>query len=435
MPGSWLLEVQRLGLLILAGAAIGWLFDRPFVGVALVTVVYAAHWLHQLLRIRRWLEDPEQSPPEGLGIWGEVYDQIYHLQRRNREGYARLQSMVDYLQDSFAAMRDGVVMVDEGGAIEWSNAAAQHLLGLQYPRDRGQSLLNLVRIPEFHKYFLAGQYAEPLQLRLSGETQQVLQCEVTPFGAGDRLVFVRDITKMARLEQMRRDFVGNVSHELRTPLTVIKGYLDTILANSDQLDRRFVRPLQQMEQQAGRMENLLKDLLWLSRIESVRSQDKYEMVDMVALLEELADELQTSHPGRRLEIQLETRDRIKGDYRELHSAISNLVLNAFKYSDDDSLVTVSWRRRGEHCLLSVQDRGIGIAENHIPRITERFYRVDDSRSSQTGGTGLGLAIVKHVAAAHRAELSVDSKPGVGSTFSLAFPASGMESRPDSRRSA
>lgn len=420
VPGSWLLEVQRFGLFLIAGALVGWLVGYPLEVVALVLVAQMAYWLYQLLRIQRWLQDPEREPPEGKGIWGEVYDRIYHLQRRNRESHERLQSTVDYLQNSFAAMRDGVVMIGESGAISWSNTAAQHLLGLQYPRDHGQALLNLVRIPEFHRYFLAGHFAEPLQLRLSGEIAAVLQFEVTPFGDGDRLLFVRDITKMARLEQMRRDFVGNVSHELRTPLTVIKGYLDTILGNSDQLDSRFVRPLQQMEQQAGRMENLLRDLLWLTRIENVRSHDKPEAVDIAALLQELEDELQTSHPGRALEMHLQTDCRISGDYRELHSAVSNLVLNAFKYSPDDSLVTVTWRREDERCILSVQDRGIGIADSHLPRITERFYRVDDSRSSQTGGTGLGLAIVKHVAAAHQAELRIDSEPGRGSTFSLVF---------------
>ncbi|MEQ8803859.1 MAG: ATP-binding protein, partial [Haliea sp.] len=247
------------------------------------------------------------------------------------------------------------------------------------------------------------------------------QFAVTAFGGGDRLVFVRDVTKEAKLEQMRRDFVGNVSHELRTPLTVIKGYLETILANAGPLAPRFRRPLEQMQQQAARMETLLKDLLWLSRIESVRTQPRREQVNIGALLEELKDELQTSHPGRQLALQLETADKVAGDYRELHSAVSNLVLNAFKYSQDDTIVTVRWRREGQHLLLSVQDRGMGIDAVHLPRLTERFYRVDDSRSSATGGTGLGLAIVKHVAAAHRAELHIESTLGVGSVFTLVFP--------------
>ncbi|WP_116365080.1 phosphate regulon sensor histidine kinase PhoR [Parahaliea mediterranea] len=420
VPGGWLLELQRLGLLIVAGGGIGWLFGRPWLGVSLALVAVTIYWLRQLLMIHRWLQDPEQQAPEGMGIWGEVFDEIHHLQRRNRENYARLQSTVEYLQDSFAAMRDGVVMVTKGGAIEWSNTAAQHMLGLQFPRDRGQALLNLLRIPAFHKYFLAENYSEPLQLELGGDKRRICQIEVTPFGAGDRLVFVRDITKMAQLEQMRRDFVGNVSHELRTPLTVIKGYLETILANASQLEPRYVRPLQQMDQQAQRMENLLKDLLWLSRIESVESQPKHERLDVAALLQELQDEMQTSHPGRQLNLQLDSNGQVLGDYRELHSAISNLVINAFKYSAEEQPVTVRWQAKEGGLALSVEDRGIGIAESHLPRLTERFYRVDDSRSSQTGGTGLGLAIVKHVAASHQARLEIASRPGQGSTFTLLF---------------
>ncbi|TXS95599.1 phosphate regulon sensor histidine kinase PhoR [Parahaliea maris] len=424
-PGSWLLELQRLGLLVLVSAGLGWLVGRPWLALAIALVGITLYWLRQLLRVHRWLENPEQLAPEGVGIWGEVYDEIYHLQRRNRESYQRLQSTVDYLQDSFAAMRDGVVMVDGTGAIEWSNTAAQKMLGLQIPRDQGQALLNLVRIPAFNQYFLSGDFSEPLKLNLGNERRQIVQFEITTFGEGDRLVFARDITKVAQLEQMRRDFVGNVSHELRTPLTVIKGYLETILAYGDQLEPRFVRPLQQMDQQAQRMENLLKDLLWLSRIESVESTPKHKQVDVPALLQELHDELFTTYPERRLDLELECDCKVLGDYRELHSAVSNLVINAFKYSPEDTPVTLRWQRWGElegqKAALSVVDRGMGIAESHLPRLTERFYRVDDSRSSQTGGTGLGLAIVKHVAASHQAELQIESRLGEGSTFRMVFP--------------
>lgn len=420
--GSWLAELQRLALLVLGSVAVGWLLGAPALVLALALLLLLLRWLHQLLRLRRWLADPQQEPPEAPGIWGAMYDRLYQLQREAREGRAQLQSRLDYLQDSLSSMHDGAVMVAKGGSIEWSNASAERLLGLRYPADRGQALLNLVRLPEFHRYFLAGSFQDPLQLRLKSEHEQFLQFAVTPFGSGDRLVFVRDVTKEARLEQMRRDFVGNVSHELRTPLTVIKGYLDTILANSGQLEPRFLRPLEQMEQQAQRMETLLKDLLWLSRIETVRRQARTEQVDIASLLQELESELKSSHPRRRLELQLECREKVSGDYRELHSAIANLVLNAYKYSKDDSVVTVRWERRAKELLLSVQDRGIGIEAVHLPRLTERFYRVDDSRSSRTGGTGLGLAIVKHVAAGHKAELRIDSKPGVGSVFTLVFPA-------------
>ncbi len=420
--GSWLAELRRLTLLVLVSTVVGWLLGFPALLLALALLLLLLRWLYQLLRLQRWLLDPLQEPPEARGIWGAIYDRLYQLQREAREGRAQLQSRLNYLQDSLSSMHDGAVMVSVAGNIEWSNAAAERLLGLRYPTDRGQALLNLVRLPDFHRYFLSGHFQDPLQLRLKSEPEQFLQFAVTPFGSGDRLVFVRDVTKEARLEQMRRDFVGNVSHELRTPLTVIKGYLDTILANSGQLESRFLRPLQQMEQQAQRMETLLKDLLWLSRIETVRSKARSEQVDVASLLQELESELKSSHPQRRLELQLDCDDRINGDYRELHSAVSNLVLNACKYSRDDSTVTVHWRRQGQELLLSVQDRGIGIDTVHLPRLTERFYRVDDSRSSRTGGTGLGLAIVKHVAAGHKAELRIDSTPGVGSTFTLVFPA-------------
>lgn len=419
--GAWLVELRRLVLLSIVTLGLGWLLGFPWLVLALALLALLARWLYQLQRLLGWLADTSVEPPEAPAIWGLIYDRLYQVQRAAQERQAQLQSRLDYLQGSLSSMHDGAVMVNAAGSIEWSNTAAERLLGLRYPADRGQALLNLVRLPEFHRYFLAAAFDNPLQVALKTEHVQYLQFAVTAFGGGDRLVFVRDVTKEAKLEQMRRDFVGNVSHELRTPLTVIKGYLETILANTGQLEPRFRRPLEQMQQQAARMETLLKDLLWLSRIESVRTQPRRDQVNVAALLEELEDELQTSHPGRKLVVQLETADKVAGDYRELHSAASNLVLNAFKYSKDDTIVTVRWRRQGERLLLSVQDQGIGIDSVHLPRLTERFYRVDDSRSSATGGTGLGLAIVKHVAAAHRGELRIESTPGVGSVFTLVFP--------------
>lgn len=417
---AWLAELRRLLALVAVALTAGWLIGWPWLLLSAALLALTVRWAWQMRRLLRWLQDSSLEPPEALGFWGELYDRLYQLQRKASMREMELRSRLDYLQDSLSSMHDGAVMVSAGGAIEWSNDAAQRLLGLRYPADRGQALLNLVRLPAFHRYYIAGAFEDPLQLRMQGDREQTLQFAITLFGNGDRLVFVRDITKEAHLEQMRRDFVGNVSHELRTPLTVIKGYLEMILANAEQLEPRFQRPLEQMSQQTDRMENLLKDLLWLSRLESVRTQTRREQVDIAALLQELVDELHTLYPERALTLQSDTRVKIPGDYRELHSAVSNLILNAFKYSKDDSLVTVSWRQQGGELLLSVQDQGIGIDAVHIPRLTERFYRVDDSRSSATGGTGLGLAIVKHVAAGHRAELRIASLQGKGSTFTLAF---------------
>jgi two-component system phosphate regulon sensor histidine kinase PhoR len=215
----------------------------------------AGSWLWQLWRMRRWLEDPDQAPPEGSGIWGLIYDTIYGLQRENREARGRLQSTVDYLRSSFASMRDGVVILTQSGAIEWCNDAAGTLLGLQYPRDRGQPVLNLLRWPAFHDYFLAGEFQTRCRLPRAADSKQILQIEITTFAGGDFLIFARDVTRMVQTEQMRRDFVGNVSHELRTPLTVFKGYLDTIRSSGEFLDKRLQQPLAQMESQVQRMEN------------------------------------------------------------------------------------------------------------------------------------------------------------------------------------
>ena len=255
----------------------------------------------------------------------------------------------------------------------------------------------------------------------AGEMRRYLQLVVTRFAEGDTLLFVQDVTDRIRTEQMRRDFVGNVSHELRTPLTVITGYLGTFLDDPDSLPAPYVRAFEQMAGQADRMENLLKDLLWLSRIESEELHEKVEVVDVAALLDELQEEVSGIHPDRTFTLDISCRKQVPGDYRELYSAVSNLVLNAVKYSPEESPVLASWRKEGDDCLLSVTDQGIGIDQTHFPRLTERFYRVDDSRSSATGGTGLGLAIVKHVAAAHGAQLQIESQLGRGSTFTLVFP--------------
>lgn len=421
LAGSWRAELRKLLLVLAASASLGWLtgftLEMLCLGLALITGI----WLWQLWRMRRWLVDPNAAPPESAGIWGLVYDTIYGLQRENREARGRLQSTVDYLRSSFASMRDGVVILTQSGAIEWSNAAAGPLLGLQYPRDRGQPVLNLLRWPAFHEYFLQGEFQQPLQLPSAANERQILQVEITTFAGGDFLLFIRDVTQLVQMEQMRRDFVGNVSHELRTPLTVFKGYLDTLGSGELSADKRYSKAMSQMAAQVLRMETLLSDLLWLSRIESVSEERANETVDVAAMLEELREELHSSHPGRLVVLELNTRNTVSGDYRELRSAVSNLVINAIKYSADEQPVLVIWEEVADGLQLVVKDHGLGIEEQHLSRITERFYRVDESRSAMTGGTGLGLAIVKHVAASHRAELLIDSEPGRGSRFSLLFP--------------
>jgi two-component system phosphate regulon sensor histidine kinase PhoR len=417
--------IGRLLLLMALSAALGSIYGYAREAVILMLVSWVGLWLYQMQRIQLWLNTPDKQPLDAYGSWGELFARIYSQQRKSSEVQASLQSTVEYLEDSFAAMRDGVVMVDEQGAIKWLNRAVEPLLGLRYPEDTGQTLTNLVRAPEFNQYFLARDYTKPLQYLAVGDSRSsYLRVDVTRFGEGERLLFVRDVSSEVRMEKIRRDFVANVSHELRTPLTVISGYLSTFLENSQELPQRYIKPLEQMDQQAQRMENLLKDLLWLSRIESEKREDERELVDMRGLLQELRDELSEAHPETTVLLDIDVEDKVYGDYRQLHSAVSNLTINAIKYSAQGTSVTIVWTSKEGRLLLQVRDKGIGIDSIHIPRLTERFYRVDDSRNSATGGTGLGLAIVKHVAAAHGASLQVESKLGQGSTFTLRFPASG-----------
>lgn len=419
---SWFTAASRIIFIVALAVALGWMYGYGREAAIGVLAVWLGYWLYQAQRMKLWLKNPANLPPEASGLWGDLFAHIYAQQKKGAEAQARLQSTVEYLQDSFAAMRDGVIMVDAHGAIKWLNRAVEPLLGLRYPADTGQTLTNLVRAPEFNAYFLARDYAKPLQYLAVGEKRSAyLRVDITRFGEGDRLLFIRDVSSEVRLENIRRDFVANVSHELRTPLTVISGYLSTILENAQQLPQRYIKPLQQMGQQAERMENLLKDLLWLSRIESEARDDEREVVDVRGLLQELRDELGEAYPEARVELELAIADKVYGDYRQLYSAVSNLAINAIKYNTNDSPVTISWTSHDDNLLLSVRDNGIGIDATHIPRLTERFYRVDDSRNSATGGTGLGLAIVKHVAVAHGGSLQIESKLGKGSTFTLVLP--------------
>jgi len=425
---QWFVPTSRIVALVTGGTLLGWYFGYPLAGATLALLAVVIFWSYQMSRLQQWLQAPDAPPDDIYGVWGEIIAHIHRHQRAAAKDQKRLQSTVDYLLESFASMRDGVVIVERQGGIRWCNDVATRLLGLRYPQDTGQAITNLVRHPDFNQYVAEQRYAEPLYIDIDGEQKLHLQVIITRFGEGDSLLFVRDVTERIRMEQMRRDFVANVSHELRTPLTVISGYLDNFLADSQRLPAPYVKPVKQMAQQAQRMETLLKDLLWLSRIESEGRREKLESISMVALLEELKDELSATQPQRCVQLDVQCQQKISGDYREIYSAVSNLVQNALNYSADDKPVVISWLEQDDDCLLSVIDQGQGIDPVHIPRLTERFYRVDDSRSSATGGTGLGLAIVKHVAASHDVRLTIESVLGKGSTFSLVFSKVGENSQ-------
>ncbi|HUH38592.1 MAG TPA: phosphate regulon sensor histidine kinase PhoR [Spongiibacteraceae bacterium] len=419
---SWTSELGKLGIwLLLSGAVALPLGLLPW-ALFLTTLAYFAMFLHRGQRLHNWLlQSSRRDAPEMPGIWGVITDQIYRRQRQQRHERARLRAQISYLRDCFMACPFGVVVVDSQGLIEWINPQANRLLGLHGAKDEGQHLLNLVRSPAVVKYFDSEQYDEPLEISAPGQAAMTLRIRIAFFGQRSRMVFVQDVTHTARLEQVRKAFVANVSHELRTPLTVIHGYLET-MRDSDDMAPRWQRPLQQMLGQSLRMQQLIDDLLLLSRLEALPAEEQQTQIDMRALLYEIRQEaLLVADGPRDIEIACDDSLALLGNRAELHSAFTNLVVNAVQHSPSGSRIQVRWFADSGHAWLQVEDNGAGIERHHIPRLTERFYRVDASRSTRTGGTGLGLAIVKHVLLRHQAELRIDSRPGKGSVFSCVLP--------------
>ena len=416
--------IRHLLLLVTGCLVVGLLSGYYGWSLAIGLAFYLGWTLKQLLRLHQWLRQhkPDEAPPDGYGLWGEVFDSIYHLQRRDQRVRGRLQAVIDRVQESTAALKDAVVMLDSDGNLEWWNRAAETLLGLKTPQDSGQPVSNLVRHPRFKEYFEQGSYAEPLDIPSPVNDHLHIQLYITRYGNNEHLMLVRDVTRIHQLEQMRKDFIANVSHELRTPLTVICGYLETLLDNVDDVNPRWKRPLSQMQQQGERMQTLLNDLLLLAKLEATDYPSDNQPVDIDALLRSIKSDGQALSGQRNQTITLEVEPQVslKGSEAELRSAFSNLVFNAVKYTPDGGKVHIRWWADKAGAHLSVQDSGVGIDNKHLSRLTERFYRVDSSRNANTGGTGLGLAIVKHVLLRHRARLEISSVLGHGSTFTCHF---------------
>lgn len=425
MTSNWRGAItRRLVLLITACLFAGVITSEYAWAIAIGLAAHLLWNLSQLLRLHAWLKDhqPDEPPPDGYGLWGEVFDSIYHLQRRNQRARGRLQAVIDRVQESTAALRDAVIMLDSQGNLEWWNQASETLLGLKTPQDSGQSITNLVRDPRFKDYFERGIFLEPLDLPSPVNPRRQLQLNLTRYGNQEHLMLVRDVTRLHQLEQMRKDFVANVSHELRTPLTVISGYLETLLDNVDEVNPRWRRALQQMQQQGSRMQCLLNDLLLLAKLEATDYPSDNQPVAVEALLKLIKADAQalSAERNHRISLEADADLKLKGSESELRSAFSNLVFNAVKYTQAEGEIRIRWWQDAQGAHLSVQDSGPGIEAKHLPRLTERFYRVDSSRASHTGGTGLGLAIVKHVLLRHRGRLEITSVIGKGSLFTCHF---------------
>jgi two-component system phosphate regulon sensor histidine kinase PhoR len=320
-------------------------------------------------------------------------------------------------------MPDAMVIVSENDEIEWANPSAAVLLGIHFSRDTGMRLGNLIRDPEFTEYLHRHEFSEPLELPSPANPELTAALQIIPFGSRQKLLLGHDITRLVRLEQMRRTFVANVSHEMRTPLTVLTGFLETLR------DMKFVRPedlskhLETMHEQATRIQRLVDDLLTLSRLETAPPRRHDEAVDAPALLAALKEqaELLSGAARHRLTLDAQPGLRLLGSREELHSAFSNLINNAVRYTPAGGAIELRWWADADGAKFAVRDTGDGIAPEHIPHLTERFYRVDTARSRASGGTGLGLSIVKHVLLRHDARLDIQSEIGKGSVFTCVFP--------------
>lgn len=377
---------------------------------------------HNFARLDRWSRNPVvDSSLEGKGAWDDIFGRLYRHEKDLRSQISRREDEIALLIAAGQALTDGVVLLNAQNHILFCNTTAEAQLGIVIASDRGQPVSNLVRQPEFVAYLEAGDYAQPLTLHSERRDERVFSLHIIPYAGNRRLMQVKDVTKAARLDQMRSDFVANVSHELRTPLTVLSGFLETLQEIDVDRDERE-RYLAMMAEQSKRMESIVQDLLTLSAIESAPPPDNAP-VDMVNLLDKLRRDAEALSGGRhQVVIETDGQGDLRGSEPELVSAFGNLVANAVRYTPAGGTIRISWAATAKGGEFAVQDTGIGIEAKHIPRLTERFYRVDRGRSRDAGGTGLGLAIVKHSLNRHQGQLDVSSTPGVGSRFAAKFPA-------------
>jgi two-component system phosphate regulon sensor histidine kinase PhoR len=401
-----------------ASAAFQWLL----LALAVVLALLLFRQLRQRNILRDWLNNPDAPLPEGVGAWRSLFSQLQRLRKEEGRRLDSIRSDLVNFRLAAEALPDGVILLDKAGYIVWINHAACRHLALDPERDVGTLIEQLIRQSEFLDHlhaFRQGNADEPLQLRRAGARgETVVSLTFIPFAEGGTLLLSRDITELARTETIRRDFVANVSHELRTPLTVITGFLEQFSSDrppSGKTARSFYKL---MTEQTLRMNRLVDDLLTLSRLENDSQPPRDDVIDVPAMIEGLLAEAEALSGGRHhLRLGEVGAGKLRGGYDEIRSAFGNLVSNAVRYTPPGGTITLDWKMESDHPTFSVADTGIGIPAEVIPRLTERFYRVDKGRSVATGGTGLGLAIVKHVLARHGGTLEIRSVPGRGSTFS------------------
>jgi two-component system phosphate regulon sensor histidine kinase PhoR len=417
----WTFAIPRLLAVLGIAVLVGVFTGHYVVAVAVALCVALAVNYYRLFLLERWLRHRrELDPPNLSGPWGDVVALVVRIYRRKKYHKKRLVEVVREFRELTSALPDGIVVLGREREIQWFNRRAAQLLGLRRRLDIGHRIDNLVRYPEFQKYLERADFASAIVVR-QPSADLFLSLQMIDYGDGQKLLVARDISREIRIEAMRKDFVANASHELRSPLTVISGYVDT-LADDPMVDAEVRTVLEEMRRQSARMQAVVEDLIELSRMEAGATEAPYQFVDVPGLLALMKRDVQ-ARQGIEIvfELQLESEAGLLGAESELHSVFSNLLGNAIKYTPAGGQVVARWWEDAAGGHFSVTDTGVGIAPEHLPRLTERFYRVDPGRARASGGSGLGLAIVKHAVQRHGGSLDIQSEEGVGSVFTCHFP--------------
>ncbi len=421
----WIPVAVRFALMAAVGLA-GWYAFGALAGALLALAVLTLMVLVQLgymYQLSNWLDNPDDVRlDDGWGSWTDIFAKLYKLRREEQKNRNELAEWLSRFRQAMSQLPDGVVIMDDVLFLEWCNPVAEEHLGLSLRKDKGMRVTNLIRSPEFIDYIILGRYEEPLTLN-TGDRKLVLR--LIPFENRRQILVSHDVTEFERLDEMRRDFIANASHELRTPLTVINGFLEIAASEPDLDQATRQQHLRLMTEQGRRMQNLVEDMLVLTRLESIDFPVREEVVDMRWLIEQVEEEGRALSSGRHRITAAVNGPDLRGNADELRSAFGNLVSNAVRYTPEGGTIAIEWTNTdaGPRCVVA--DSGIGIRPEHITRLTERFYRVDKSRSRETQGTGLGLAIVKHVLMRHQAQLEIESDIGKGSRFIIQFPRSAV----------
>lgn len=410
---------SRIITLLIFSGVVGYIFGQTLLFISVVSLCLLAWHYNHLYKLINWLwQGKSISPPQATGVWGRIYDGLYRRIRKQRLKQKQLNERIRKFRDGAEALPDAAIVLSTELSILWGNKKASQLLGVQWPGDVGQRIDNLIRYPEFAQYLDGGNYDNPCLIISPIKAGLHLELRMMGYGSDQILLLARDVSTIQRLDQMRRDFVANVSHELKTPLTVVRGYVEMVQMSENTLDTQWQKAFTTIETQVSRMDRLVDQLLILSKAENNVDTKKYQQVNLSELLQTIVEDIHWLNQDKQHSISHDITPNliINGNEHELKSALTNIISNAIAYTPPVGKITIKLHYVDDKIRFSVKDNGPGIKPEHVNRLTERFFRVDKSRSRNTGGSGLGLAIVKHILNHHHGELEIISKWKKGSEF-------------------